>query len=174
MTDQQTEFQDQSRFLRFQRRALRIAPFAGKVLVVCGSLFVVGYFTFMGMEINRGVAKETELPDHVIRLEIVNASGDSALLNKVADYLDHQRSPLFEIVVVGKREMPRQTHASSFLIARDEPLEAAKLLGNWLKLDESAVMFKPIDINTKDVSITLVLGTDFVKRQKMLAQGSTL
>lgn len=174
MTDQQIELQDESRFLRFRRRALRIAPFAGKALVACGSLFVLGYFTFMGMEVSRGLAKETELPDHVIRLEIVNASGDSSLLTKVADFLDHQRSPLFEIAVVGKREMPRQTHASTFLIARDEPLEAAKVLGHWLKLDESAVMFKPIEVNTKDVSVTLVLGTDFLKRQKMLAQGTTL
>lgn len=173
MTDQQLELQDESLFLRIRRRMLRIAPTIGKALVACGSLFVIGYFTFMGMEVNRGLAKEIELPDHVIRLEIVNASGDSSLLTKVTEYLDHKRSPLFEIAVVGKREMPRQTHTSTFLIARDEPLEAARVLGQWLELEESAVMFKPIEVNTKDVSVTLVLGTDFLKRQKMLAQGAT-
>jgi len=130
-------------------------------LLIVVSLIGTGiYLTPMIIRVSDGYTKTLAAPDAVVRLDIVNASGDRGLgtraKNKLSGYTDRR----VEVAVVADETFAVNPVMETFVISRDEDLSAAKLLAITLGLDPTTVVYRPLDNNIRCVSATLVLGQD--------------
>lgn len=98
-------------------------------------------------------------PTYVVRLEIVNATGNAGSAAALARRLDGFRDADLNIVVVDTTALDVRPVAQSLVIARtDEP--AARLICERLGI-VLPVEFRHLEYNRRQVSVTLVLGEDF-------------
>jgi hypothetical protein len=139
--------------------------FSGKSLV--GMLLVVTfaaaafYIGYVVLRITRTVSQSTELAENVIRLQVVDACGREKMLMDVTRYLSNLSDGQVEVMVVDTVCMEERKVAATVIISRDGDESIAVLLAKRLGLDPSVVIVKPLENNYRQVSVTLVLGTDF-------------
>lgn len=132
----------------------------GILLVVTfgAAAFYIGYVV---LRITGTVSKTTELAENVIRLQVVDACGRKKILMDVTRYLSNLNDQQIEVMVVDTVWMEERKVAATVIISRDGDESVAALLAERLGLDPSIVIVKPLENNYRQVSMTLVLGTDF-------------
>ena len=79
----------------------------------------------------------------------------------VTRYLSNLNDQQIEVMVVDTVWMEERKVAATVIISRDGDESVAALLAERLGLDPSIVIVKPLENNYRQVSMTLVLGTDF-------------
>lgn len=127
-------------------------------------MLAVAVVSAMGAIVYRVAAKVSttaDLPAHLVRLQVVEASGRGKLLSEVRKGLSGYSSGDLEIQIVETEKFNISEVQKTFIISRQKNKTAAKLLAKRLNLDASDVVYKPLENNLKQVSATLVLGTDF-------------
>ncbi len=133
---------------------------AWDLLIVLSLLGAGVYLIPMIIRVSDGYTRTLDAPEAIIRLEIVNASGERALgaaaTRKLSGYVDRR----VEIAVVADETFAVRPVTESFIISREEDVSSARLLAITLGLDPSAVVYRPLDNNTRCVSATLILGQD--------------
>ena len=135
-------------------RTLEIA-----ILVVFG--LVVLYVASMSIRLASGVSKTLPVPDLEIRLQVLNGCGVKGLAGRVSDELSDYIDDDFRVAVVDTDNFDLHTVKKSFVIARFDDDDGARLLSEKLGLDPDEVLAQPLTNNYRQVSATLVLGSDW-------------
>lgn len=131
--------------------------------VIIAAVFglVVLYVVSMSIRVSRGVSRTIDEPEHEVRLQVLNGCAVNGLAARVADtWSDYIDSDL-HVVVVDADNFDLHNVAESFIISRQENRIAARLLAERVGLNPDQVVFKPLENNYRDVTATLVLGTDW-------------
>jgi hypothetical protein len=96
----------------------------------------------------------------MVRLEIVNASGVRGLTAQICDQLEVLASPEIDIDVAAKSMFNVRTVEESYIISRQENCQSACRLAEKLGLDAGSVAYKPMVNNSKQIAVTLILGSN--------------
>lgn len=113
------------------------------------------------VKVSRGVTRTVKTPEHLVRLQVLNAAGVNNLESKMAGYLEGFKDADLEIKVVDRSEFDLRKVSHSFVINRDNDKKGAELLARTLGLDPSEIVSRPLANNVHQVSATLVLGEDY-------------
>lgn len=128
------------------------------VVLMVGAAGWIGWF---GLKATRTVSRSLAGPETVVRLQIVNATNDNLLGPAVAaqltKYIDHTMS----FAVVDTTRFNARKVKESFVIAREDNLAAASLVAARLGLRPEKVTVLPMEHNTRNAAVTLVLGDDY-------------
>lgn len=135
------------------RRILDVA-----LVVICLGALV--YVVPVADEVIGGYSQVRPTPEHMVRLELVNASGDPNLGHRSLAAIQAAADRQLAIDVVEKRPFEAREIARSFVVSRVEDLSAARILADRLGLDSGDVGYKPLVNNQLQVTATLVLGSD--------------
>ena len=116
------------------------------------------------VRITRGVSRTVQTPEHSIRLEVLNGCAKAGIATEAAGYLKDYKDENIEIAIIRIGDFDLTKVARTLLIARDKDKAAAKHLARVLGIDESEVVYRPMENNYQQVSVTLVIGEDYVPR----------
>ena len=133
-------------------------------------LAAAGWIGWFGLRSTRTVSRSLAGPDTVVRLQIVNATGDQRLGPAVAAQLSRYIDRTMSFAVVDTARFGARRVKESFLIAREENAATADAVAVRLGLKPERVTVLPLEHNTRDAAVTLVLGDDY--RTLTLAPGS--
>lgn len=137
----------------------------------CLTLLVVGlgYIGWFGISATRSVSRSLAGPETMVRLQIVNATPDVSLGKAVAGILEKSLDAQMSFAVVDTAKFGARRVTHSFLVARDNNASIAESIAARLGMDKSRVTVLPLEHNTRNISVTLVLGEDY--RSLSLSQG---
>jgi hypothetical protein len=131
--------------------------------IAVGVVFVIilVYLITISVKVSTGISQTITSQDQVIRLQVLNACGVAGLASRTGARLDSYRGENFEIELTDTdnfevRDLPR-----SIIISRIENTVPARLLAEYLGLDPSQVVFRPLENNLNHISVTLILGEDY-------------
>lgn len=129
----------------------------------CLTLLVagLGYIGWFGISATRSVSRSLAGPETMVRLQIVNATPDATLGRAVAGLLEKSMSAQMSFAVVDTTKFAARKVAHSFLVARDNNAAVAEALASRLGMDKSRITVMPLEHNTRNISVTLVLGDDY-------------
>ncbi|MFH1687618.1 MAG: LytR C-terminal domain-containing protein [bacterium] len=139
-------------------RALEIT-----ILVVFG--LVVLYVASMSIRLANGVSKTLPVPEHEVRLQVLNGCGVKGLAARVSDRLVDYGDENFRVAVVDTDNFDLHEVQKSFVISRFEDDAGARLLAEKLGLDPQEVLVQPLTNNYRQISASLVLGQDWERLQ---------
>jgi len=101
------------------------------------------------------------VPDHEVRLQVLNGCGIKGLAARVSDKLSDYVDSDFRVAVVDTDNFDLHTVEKSFVIARFDDNDGALLLAEKLGLDPDKVPVQKLANNYRQISATLVLGQDW-------------
>ena len=133
---------------------------------------VVLFVISMSIKITGGVSQTIDAPDHEVRLQVLNGCGVGGLAGRVADELADYTDEDLKIVVVETANFDLRRVEQSFLISRENNTSTAELLARKLGLDDDDILVEPLENNYREVSATLVLGSDWQDRRTALISDS--
>lgn len=116
----------------------------------------------MVVRVARGVSRTAETPEHVLRLEILNGCDGAGIAAQAARILSDYKNDQLEIIVVGTGDFDVRKVSRTFVVSREKDKTSARYLAKLIGLDDSEVLYQPLDNNYRQVSATLVLGEDYV------------
>ena len=128
---------------------------AGSVAVV-----VFLYLLTTTLQVVGGVTRVAHSPTHLMRLQVVNASGVRGLERTIAKRLSGASDSILWVQVVDTAVFGVTELARSTVISRQPDKAAAALLAERLGIDPDDVIYEPLEHNTRHVSATLLLGQD--------------
>lgn len=142
-----------------RRLNFRLIASVGLALV-----FIVTVILVMStvVKVARGVSHTAETPERVLRLEILNGCKGAGIASEAARVLSGYKDERLEIIVVGTGDFDARKVAKTFVVSREKDKAAAAYLAKLMRLDESEVVYEPMNNNYRQVSATLVLGEDYV------------
>ncbi len=140
-----------------------------ELLIAATFVVLLVYVASFTVRITRGVSRTIEPPANQIRLQVLNACGISGLAVKIADELSGYSDDEMQIKIVDTDNFETMNLDSSFVISRVPDRGSARLLARRLGLDDDAVIFKPLDEDYRNVTVTLVLGADYERLESSLS-----
>lgn len=126
---------------------------------------VVLFVVSMSIKITGGVSQTVAGPDHEVRLQVLNGCGVNGLAGRVADQLADYTDQDLRILVVETANFDLRQVDKSFIISRAGDKSTAELLARKLGLEDDDILVQPLDNNYREVSVTLVLGSDWQNRR---------
>ena len=128
------------------------------LLLVVAALVVVYAVSVAGTALT-GYTLVRPTPLSSIRLQLVNASGDStalaAAVKDIKTVVDRELAlEIVETSIFDIREV-----SQSFVVSRQENPRAARVLAERLGLDPGEVEYRPLANNRRQITTTLVLGS---------------
>jgi LytR cell envelope-related transcriptional attenuator len=146
-----------------QNSSARIRRVLGRVLdslLLTVLAVVVAYAVLLTVKVSRGYSQTQGGPDRIVRLQIVDGSGETGLTKQVRQLLKAGSDAELAVEVVESTRSDRHKVARSFLIAREEDRSTAESLAQRLGLDPEEVTYRPLVNNRLNVTVTLVLGSN--------------
>lgn len=131
-----------------------------EILIAGTFVVLLIYMASFTIRVTRGVSRTVEPPRHTIRLQVLNGCGTPRLAAAMSDQLARYRDSDIEIAIVDTDNFQSLIIDSSFIISRDKDVTAARVLADKLGLARDAVLYKSLENNYRNVSVTLVLGAD--------------
>ena len=135
----------------------------GWLQIVLAIIFVVTvtYAATTLIGISSNISHTVEAPENLIRLQLVDASGENGQADKIAKALTGYSDHELEIEVVELDRFDIRKIDSSVIISRERNTEASALLAHRLGINNDDIVYKPLDNNVRQISATLVIGRDF-------------
>ena len=127
-------------------------------------VILVSYF----IRLTTGVAKSVQAPEFDVRLEILNASNEKNLDDKVKTYLDTVGITNVNLVVVENSDFEIKESDKSFIINRNKDYKAAEMFGKFIGINANDIHDSEIQQNKKQITATLVLGNDSLYYKHLL------
>lgn len=128
-------------------------------LLLATLVVVIVYTTFVTTKVVSGVSVMVETPQHMMQLQIMDASGGE-IKNIIATIKKQAGSDLL-VQVVGNEKFEGQELLHSMIISHEKDDTTSKLLAKKLGIDLSQIIHKPITQNIKQATATLVVALDF-------------
>ncbi len=123
----------------------------------------------MTVKVTRGVSRTEATPERVLRLEILNGCSEAGIAGQAAQILGNFKDEKLEIIVIGTGDFDLRRVARTFIVSREKDRTAAEYLARLMGIDDSEVIYKPLENNYRQVSATLVLGEDYAAAMLPLA-----
>jgi hypothetical protein len=120
----------------------------------------VVYMIFLAVKVTRGYSQTQSGPERLVRLQIVDASGEDGMTKRARQILADRSDKELAVEIVESNRFDRHKVTRSFLIAREEDRTTAELLAQRLGLDPDEVTYRPLAHNRLYIAVTLVLGSD--------------
>lgn len=134
-----------------------------EITIVVVAVTLVLFVVSLAIKVTHGVTRTVDSPDHSVRLQVLNGCGQKGLAGRMADQLDNYRDKEMLIRVVDSDNFDLAEVERSFVISRDADKSSAKLFAEKVGLDPAEVVYRQLENNIRQVSVTLVLGTDYEK-----------
>jgi preprotein translocase subunit Sss1 len=129
------------------------------IIAIFGLLIIYGIS--FAIRITYGFSKTVEKPRHTIRLQVLNGCGADGAAGRVAHAVPGRTSLPIEVKVVDVDDFNSYDVTRSFIIAREKDLTASRILAEQLGLKTDDIIYRPIENNYRNITATLVLGSDF-------------
>ncbi|RKX27667.1 MAG: hypothetical protein DRP45_00485 [Candidatus Zixiibacteriota bacterium] len=129
-------------------------------VIVLSLVAVTVYVASLVIKVNTGYSRTVDTPDRIVRLQIVNGSGNNRLVGQIMSHTEDWSDLEMAVEVVETEEFDRSEIVHTFVISRLEDLSDSRLLAERIGLDPDEVIFKSLEHNSKQIAATLVLGTD--------------
>jgi len=104
---------------------------------------------------------------YLVRLQLVDGSGDSKAAADFARAWENYADDQIEIRIIETDEFDLRPVNNTFVVSRTPDTEAAALLAQHLGLDGKKVDYQELENNYRQISATLVLGTDCRDNDKL-------
>ena len=131
------------------------------IVITAVLLVTAGWLVSFGLQVFGGYSQMVEAPTHIIRLQIINGSGDRAAIAAVTHCLHELTDTDLGIEIVARESFAVKDAGRTMVVSREKDLTAANLLAMRLGLDPGTVFFKALEHNRELISATLILGRDF-------------
>jgi len=128
-------------------------------LLLVTLVVVIVYTTFITSKVVSGVSIMEETPQHMMQLQIMDASGGK-IKNITATVKELTGDDLL-VQVIGEDRFELQELPHSMIISHKKDNTTAKLLAPKLGMDPSQITYKQITHNVKQATATLVVALDF-------------
>ena len=122
---------------------------------------VAVYLGVAGTRLVGGVTLTENPPAHLVRLQVLHASGEKANASAVSGRVRDASAGSLDLRVVEIREFDLRSITRTTIVSRIEDKTGARLLARQLGLDPGAVYYRPLEHNTRQVTATLIVGPDF-------------
>lgn len=132
-----------------------------ELAIVAIFALVAIYAASFAIRITHGFSKTIEVPEHVIRLQILNGCGEDGAANSAARAIPGRIKLPLEVKVMDVADFDSYDVAATFIISRLEDTGPAKLLAEQLGFDPDKVIYQKMENNYRSISATLVLGRDY-------------
>lgn len=123
-------------------------------------LVIVAYAGWFVVRVSAGVSAEVPAAERLIRLQVIDAGGNAQAADKLTRLVTDLSDDNAQVTLLERDTMDRHTIGDSFVISRERDLDPARWLADRLGLDDADVVFRPLENNHKQISVTLVLGED--------------
>jgi len=140
--------------------------------VLCSVLLIisVGIIGVSAVKFGSGVTIASASPTQFIRIQIVNATGGNrSELFELTEKIKRLSDSLVEITVVEHSDFMTRTVDQSLIISREKDLSSAKYLAGKLGIDPKQIEYNKMEINSRQVTITLVVGQDIISGLKSVS-----
>ena len=105
--------------------------------------------------------KTPEKPLTAVRVQVLTVDAGAESAAEIGKWLEAQADSSFAIDVVEANRYELRSAARTLIVSRVEDETAARRLANRIGLDPSEVIYKPLEHNTKQATVTLIVGSDF-------------
>jgi LytR cell envelope-related transcriptional attenuator len=134
-------------------RVLELAIAAILVLVLI-------YGASFAIRITHGFSKTIDMPEHVIRLQILNGCGINGIASRAAKILQTKVKHPLEVEIIEVGDFDSYNAGESFIISRKKDLKPARLFAEQIGINSEKIVYKSIENNYRSITVTLVLGDD--------------
>ncbi len=135
----------------------------GDSVLVVAAIIVTIYTISVAAQALDSYTVVRNTPVSLIRLQVVDASGQKGLLAVALDDVRGLADESLAVKVVETTDFDLREVDQSYLVSRDEDCRAARILAERLGLDPDDVEYKPLTNNRRQVTATLILGMSGVK-----------
>jgi hypothetical protein len=139
-----------------KKKPLRALEISIAVLFV----IVVAYVASFTVQITNGYSKSSEPATMFINVQLLNGCGEKGLANRLANLVEKAVEKPLAIRIIDTDNFDNFGLEKTFIISRQENLEAAKQLADQIGIEQE-VIYKPIENNYLDIGATVVLGLDY-------------
>ncbi|UCC44232.1 MAG: LytR C-terminal domain-containing protein [Candidatus Zixiibacteriota bacterium] len=143
--------------------AIRRAFRRFSIEILCGLVLAVtlAYFLSLTWKTVTGETYSAAVPEHQVRLQIVNASAAPESPGEVRRLLQGFVNADLQMEKVVCEDLRIREITESLVISRIADPSSAERLAELLNIDPGRVYFRPLDRNRDQISVTLVLGGDY-------------
>lgn len=131
--------------------------------LVVGFGLTVIFLVTMVIKINGGIAKTVDTPDTMIRLQVTGNDPRPEHYGQLIDSLENYADSEIEIKLVDSETFDLRPLAQTMIISRIPDKAPATKLAELLGLDPDDIVYKPLENNFDQISVTLVIGNDLDK-----------
>lgn len=131
--------------------------------LVVGFGLTVIFLVTMVIKINGGIAKTVDTPDTMIRLQVTGNDPQPEHYGQLIDSLENYADSEIEIKLVDSETFDLRPLAQTMIISRIPDKAPATKLAELLGLDPDDIVYKPLENNFDQISVTLVVGNDLDK-----------
>ena len=120
------------------------------------------------LRLTASVTEVEAVPLYSVNLQIADGTRTSGVAKAMAERLEAYSDSEISIRVVEISSFKRQPVAESFVVSRVEDKSAAEKLATMIGVDRSTVEYRPLENNSEQISVTLVIGDDYQRINSIL------
>ncbi len=132
-----------------------------ELAIVAVFTLVFIYGASFAIRVTHGFSKTIDMPEHTIRLQILNGCGLNGIASKTAERIPSLVKLPLEVEIIEVGDFDSYNIKESFMISREKDLKPARLFAEQIGLNCENFVYKPIENNYRSITVTLVLGEDY-------------
>lgn len=136
-----------------------------EIILVGFCLVVAVWFGSIVTTMVGGVSATMETDRQHIRLQVVDAQPVKAVCGEAMARLEDGFDSALKIEVVDISRIGARKQVTTMLISRDKDFAAAERIAERLGLDPDGIVYRPMESNPEQISVTLVVGHDGIPKQ---------
>lgn len=122
-----------------------------------------GYLTVSAIRLVNGITRTVPAPSRFMRLQVVDGTGgDRPAFTRIADNLVSLSDSVLDITVINRVQFMTRRVERSLVISRDADISSARMLAAKLGLNPDEVEHVPLEMNSSQATVTLVIGQDLI------------
>lgn len=130
-----------------------------------------GYLTVSAIRLANGITRTVPAPSRFMRLQVVDGTGgDRPAFTRIADNLVSLSDSVLDITVIDRVQFVTRRIERSLIISRDANVSSARMLADKLGLNPDEVEHVPLEMNSAQATVTLVIGQDLISSGKLFAR----
>lgn len=129
-------------------------------VLIAGFALTIVFLVMMVFKISGGVAKTVDTPDIKIRLQVTHNDPPPENYQTLISSLDEYTDSQLEIHLIDSELFDLRPIAQTMVISREADRLPAQKLSELLGLNPDDVIYKPLENNYDQISVTLVVGED--------------
>jgi hypothetical protein len=122
---------------------------------------VLIYGASFAIRITHGFSKTVEMPEYIIRLQILNGCGETGVAAKMAKDIPSRVKLPLEVSILEVGDFDSYDIRETLVISREKDMDQSKRFAEQLGIDSDKVLYRPLENNYRGITTTLVIGDDY-------------